>query len=176
MFFKTHNLPKPEYKRVIYLVRDGRDVMVSYFHHLRAIMQEKIDFMAMVRDGQGLFPCKWHEHVQAWDANPYNAEQIVIKYEDLKQDTLTILTQVCDFAQVKRDQTFLQQVINKTEFVKLQAKEREGRMFFANQAWPETQSFFRRGIVGSYKDEMPPDILEVFLKDASPLLTTLGYV
>ena len=32
MIFKTHDLPKPEYKKVIHLVRDGRDVMVSYYH------------------------------------------------------------------------------------------------------------------------------------------------
>ena len=27
MFFKSHELPKPEYKRVIYLLRDGRDAI-----------------------------------------------------------------------------------------------------------------------------------------------------
>jgi hypothetical protein len=176
MFFKTHDLPRPEYKRVIYLVRDGRDVMVSYNHYRIAIMNEKVDFMAMVRDGEGLFPGKWHEHVQAWDANPYQAEKIVIKYEDLKQDPLTVLTQFCDFAQIERDQTFLRQVIDQTEFAKLQAKERDGRIFFANQIWPTNKNFFRRGIVGSYKDEMPQDVLEVFLQDASPMLSQMGYV
>jgi hypothetical protein len=37
-FFKTHDLPRPQSRRVIYLVRDGRDAMVSYFHHLTAIV------------------------------------------------------------------------------------------------------------------------------------------
>lgn len=175
MFFKTHDLPKPEYKRVIYLVRDGRDVMVSYYHYQTAITNEKIDFMAMVRDGEGLFPGKWHEHVQAWDTNPYQAEKMIIKYEDLKQDPFTVLTQFCAFAQIERDQAFLRHVIDQTEFAKLQAKERDGRMFFANEVWPKNQRFFRRGIVGSYKDEMPPDVLEVFLQDANPMLKQMGY-
>lgn len=176
MFFKTHNLPRPEYKRVIYLVRDGRDVMVSYYHYQMAIMNEKIDFMAMVRDGKGLFPGKWHEHIQAWDANPYHAEKMIIKYENLKQDPLTILTQFCAFAQIERDQTFLQHVIDHAQFAKLQAKERDGRMFFANDMWPRNKDFFRRGIVGSYKDEMPLDVLDVFLQHANPMLREMGYV
>src|SRR5215216_162223 len=174
MFFKTHNLPRPEYKRVIYLVRDGRDVMVSYYHYQMAIMNEKIDLMTMVRDGKGLFPGKWHEHVQAWDDNPYHADKILIKYENLKQDPLTVLTQFCDFAQIERDQTFLRHVIDQTAFAKLQAKERDGRMFFANQVRPQNPQFFRRGIVGSYKDEMPPDVLDVFLRDANPMLKGMG--
>ena len=37
MVFKTHHLPRPEYRRVVYLLRDGRDVMVSYWHHLEAL-------------------------------------------------------------------------------------------------------------------------------------------
>jgi Sulfotransferase domain len=51
-FFKTHHLPQSEYRRVLYLVRDGRDVMVSYFHYLAALA-EAPDFLALVKTGQG---------------------------------------------------------------------------------------------------------------------------
>jgi hypothetical protein len=174
MFFKTHFLPRPEYKRVVYLVRDGRDVMVSYYYYLVAIGNTEVDFMAMVRSGD-LFPSRWHEHVQAWQANPYNAEKIIIKYEDLKRDPLTELTRFCEFAGIQREQIFLQRIVDQTAFVKMQAKEKEGRMFRANQAWPQNKSFFRRGVVGSFRDEMPSDVLEVFLQDAGTTLRGLGY-
>jgi hypothetical protein len=150
--------------------------MVSYYHHQMAMLNGKADLMLMVRDGKDLFPGKWHEHVQAWTANPYNAEKIVIKYENLKEDPLTALTRFCDFAQIKRNQAFLQHVIDQTEFAKLQAKEREGRMFFANQSWPQNRKFFRRGVVGSYKDEMSPEELEFFLGEAGSVLKELGYI
>jgi hypothetical protein len=35
--FKSHELPRPEYRRVIYILRDGRDVMISYQHYLSAL-------------------------------------------------------------------------------------------------------------------------------------------
>jgi hypothetical protein len=176
MFFKTHHLPRPEYKRVVYLLRDGRDVMVSYYHYQMRILNEEVDFMAMVRDGKGLFPGKWHEHLKAWNANPYNAEKLVIKYEDLKQSPLAALTRFCEFAQIERNQSFLCRVIEQTDFARLQAKERDGYMSRPNKALPESKKFFRRGIVGSYKDEMPQDVLGVFLQDATPMLKEMGYV
>ena len=175
MFFKTHDLPRPEYKRVIYLVRDGRDVMVSYYHHQMAVRNGEVDFMAMVCEGEGLFPGKWHEHVRAWAANPYDAEKIVIKYEDLQEDPLTHLTRFCDYAHIDRDQAFLQRVIDQTEFTKMQAKEKEGRISSANKTWPPDKHFFRRGVVESYRDEMPSDVLAAFLQDAGTLLGELGY-
>ena len=131
--------------------------------------------MAMVCDGEGLFPGKWHEHVQAWNANPYGAEKIVIKYEDLKKDALTELTRFCVFAHLERDQTFLQRVIDQTEFTKMQAKEKEGRITSANKTWPPDRHFFRRGVVESYRDEMSSDVLDAFLQDAGAMLRELGY-
>src|SRR5262249_35078508 len=30
MFFKSHDLPTPAFRRVVYLIRDGRDAIISY--------------------------------------------------------------------------------------------------------------------------------------------------
>ena len=52
MYFKSHNLPTPRYRRVIYILRDGRDAMVSYYHHLRALAGDKVpddDFLQIVK-------------------------------------------------------------------------------------------------------------------------------
>ena len=57
MFFKTHSLPRPEYKRVVYLLRDGRDAMVSYFHHSSAVGRKPPSLLRMVQDGPELGPC-----------------------------------------------------------------------------------------------------------------------
>ncbi len=51
MFFNSHYLSVPEYKRVIYLVRDGRDVMTSYYHYYSACRGKEIDFARLVCGG-----------------------------------------------------------------------------------------------------------------------------
>ena len=31
-FFKSHDLPNPRYRKVIYIMRDGRQALLSYYH------------------------------------------------------------------------------------------------------------------------------------------------
>ena len=102
MFFKAHALPAPEFKRVIYLLRDGRDAMVSYLHFLEAIERRRIDFLHLVQNGEGVFPCKWHEHIAQWLANPFQASMLIVRYEDLIRDTVQQLERILSFAGIER--------------------------------------------------------------------------
>jgi len=173
-FFKSHELPKPEYKRVVYLVRDGRDVMVSYHHHMETVKQKPIDMLKVVRGKKSMWPFTWQEHVEAWLVNPYQAQLLVIKYEDLQADTLKELQRFCAFVGLERDNAFLKQVAQKASFESLRRKEmREG---IANPNWPKDQLFMRRGEIGSYQDEMPEDALEAFMREAGETMRKLGYL
>ena len=175
MFFKSHFLPQPDYKRVVYLLRDGRDAMVSYFHYLTARKGYEPDFAEMVKTGEGIF-CKWHTHVEAWLSNPFDAEILTIKYEDLKNDPVHELQRFCNFANVDRDISWLERVAENSAFEKIQEKEKTGRYYMEDPKWPKDKLFTRRGIVGSYKDEMPPEVLALFLQDAQDVLLRSGYL
>lgn len=171
-FFKSHHLPQPEYRSVIYLLRDGRDVMVSYFHYLNAINATSISFADIVGD-ESLFPSRWHEHVDAWMANPFGARIMVVRYESLKRDCLNELRRLCRFLEIEREESWLRLVAEETEFRRMQQK--EATQGWANTAWPKDRAFVRRGDIGSYRDEMPPEALHRFLKDAGSTLAKLGY-
>jgi hypothetical protein len=174
MYFKTHHLPRPEYRRVVYLLRDGRDVMVSYFHHFLATQKNPVGFLQFVQGGEALFPCKWPEHVKAWLTNPFGAEFILMRYEHLKKDTARELARFCEFANLKREPALIQQIAEATRFEKM--RDKEARMGLAGfRPWSENKMFRRRGQVGSYKDEMPPEVLETFEAEARETLQQLGY-
>lgn len=172
-FFKTHYKPQPQYRRVIYLIRDGRDAMVSYFHHLAAIGTPP-DCLKLVTTGEGLFPCRWHEHVDAWLDNPHEAEIVTVSYETLKRDPITELRRICDFAGLDRGPASLEFLARNSTFEIMRGKEQ--KFGWANAAWPRNKAFVRRGEVGSFKDEMPPEILEAFLKLSAPTLKRVGYL
>jgi cephalosporin hydroxylase/Flp pilus assembly protein TadD len=173
-FFKSHHLPRPEYRQVIYLLRDGRDAMVSYFHHLSALSATPVDFGRMVKEGKGLFPGRWHEHVDAWLQNPFKARLMVVRYEDLKSDCLKELHRLCEFLEMEREESWLKLLAGGAEFSRMQAK--EATQGWANTAWPKEKQFLRRGVVGSYRDEMPPEILACFMEDAGATLARQGYL
>ena len=170
-FFKSHELPQEKYRRVVYLLRDGRDAMVSYYHYL-TVLNGRIDFLRLVK-GKGLTPCFWHEHVQQWAANPFAAEMMVIKYEDLQSSLVRELRRFCDFAGLSRSDAHLEYIAAKASFSKARAKELQ--MGWDNKLWPREKAFIRRGVVGSYRDEMPPQVLAAFVEKAGPTLARFGY-
>jgi hypothetical protein len=173
-FFKTHELPQPRHRKVVYLVRDGRDVMVSYFHHL-TVLGKSVDFSKLIATGEGLFPCRWHEHIEAWAANPYGAEMITISYETLKSDAVTALERICEFAGVERERTYLELAVRNSSFEILRAKEKK-LGWREDSVWPRDKFFVRRGEVGSFKDEMPEGLLRAFMDQSEPALKRFGYL
>ncbi len=175
MFFKSHFLPLPEYRRVVYLLRDGRDALVSYRHYLEATQKKKIGFSELTAQ-KLLFPCPWREHVEAWERNPYDAQLIVIKYEDLLRQPVEQLERFCRFSNLTREREYLKAMAEAAQFRNLRSK--EGNLGFGR---PDLELaagsfFFRRGVAGSHTDEMPPDVLTAFLEDAGETLRRHGYL
>jgi hypothetical protein len=134
---------------------------------------EGLDFLEMVREGKDLFPCKWHEHVQKWLTNPYDAEIIRVKYEDLQNDPLNEMRKLCQFAGLKRDDEFLKTAIKNASFASMRRREIQLGWL---APWPKEKYFIRRGKVGSYQDEMPEPVLEYFLSEAGGALRDCGYL
>ncbi|MBI3866592.1 MAG: sulfotransferase domain-containing protein [Planctomycetia bacterium] len=174
-FFKSHELPRPEYRRAVVLLRDGRDAMVSYQHFLQALSAEPVSLKEMLETGRGLYPCRWHEHVEAWLKNPYSTDCLTVKYEDLKANTVRELQRVCEFSGISRPIEYIQAVAAQSSFE--QMKEREKRLGWEDPAaWPKDKPFIRRGTVGSYRDEFPQDCLDIFMAQSTETLRKCGYL
>lgn len=175
MFFKSHDLPRAEFRRVVYLLRDGRDAMVSYRHYREAIEGVDLDFLKFVSPESQLYPCRWAEHVDAWMQDPYRAQMLVIKYEDLLREPERELSRFCQFVGISRGTNHLTTIAKAASFRTL--RDKEARMGFGrpDHNFPPDTFFFRRGVAGSYKDEMPLEVLERFLEHAGDTLRRCGY-
>ncbi len=92
--------------RVIYLVRDLRDTLVSHFRTYRDTKDPEVKFSAFLR-GVGIDrpgQKKGHtlntliDYLNSWDAGSESLDSVLlIKYEDLKQNTLPLLQLMYEF-------------------------------------------------------------------------------
>lgn len=176
-FFKTHHLPQANYKKVIHLVRDGRDSMVSYFKMEKSkLKSDLLTIESMVVDGEKLFPSKWYYHTKKWIENPFNSEILVVKYEDLKENTFNELKKICVFSNLNIEDDLLEKIIKQNEIGAMRSRFSkygvENEKMFKNN---DISVFFRKGNIGDYKNEMSEDLIEFFNKEAYNELQYFDY-
>lgn len=171
-FFKTHELPKSHMKRVIHLVRDGRDVMASYYAMNKAV-GINCTLEEMIIHGQHLYISTWAQHTREWIRNPYSAEILVVKYEDLLKDTFNQLQRILEFTDINRPDDLINRTICGNNFSEMKRKEKE---FGWKEEWRPRGEFIRLGKIGSYKEEIPLDLIRHFEKNCHTELKYFSYI
>tara|TARA_R110002124_G_scaffold34400_5_gene113010 strand:- start:906 stop:1733 length:828 start_codon:yes stop_codon:yes gene_type:complete len=164
-FFKSHDLPKPEYKKVIYIMRDGREALLSYYHMMKN-MGTPVSLKDLYSGKIKLYNVTWGEHIAQWESNPYQADILWIKYEDLKANKINILQRICTFLNIDRSTNELEKVI---EFTSLKhMKEMEKRIDWAKMKKNKFlmgKNFVRQGGLDSYKKEVRNTLIKIFEKN-----------
>lgn len=93
---KSHHVFTPEYKNVIYLVRDPRSVMLSYHRHLTGLGQFDSDLHALVRDpAHGIQA--WREHVRGWFEGVSPGTRFrILRFEDFRSHAERTTSQLAE--------------------------------------------------------------------------------
>ena len=174
---KTHLLPHQLPKAysdapAVYLVRDGRDSVVSLARHRSDIVEPGSDFTnnllecILAKDGSHFGG--WSQNVHHWTKKA----DIIIKFEDLIKDPIAEtekLRALMELPPPKKDRlpTF--------ERLKKGNPKYGGRR--SGKVDPNfSQNFFRKGKVGSHKDEMPSAVQDFFLKQHGLVMHQMGYI
>jgi len=104
---KSHEYFDPRYKKIIYLVRDPRDVAVSLYHY--SLKRQNIpdgypldEFVPRFISGEFFVGCgNWEEHVLSWLAPRRRSNSfLLIRYEDLLANPLEALAKVASGLQL----------------------------------------------------------------------------
>lgn len=175
MIFKTHFLPRREYKRVIYVVRDGRDVAVSYSHYLSALKPGVFRIEDVIAGHRSIFPCSWHHHVECWLANPYDSEMLIVKYEELLENPALHIMRIAKFLNIEIENSRLDELVQRTSFSAMQKKEAESG-WDGGRDWPKEKRFVRSGRARGYLQEMTEDQRKYAESMFGGTLVRLGYI
>nr|WP_285853728.1 sulfotransferase domain-containing protein [Oceanobacillus luteolus] len=177
----SHHGYDPTYPKVIYLVRDPRDIVISYYHHFQKYFGDTRsfnDFFDAFMEGS-IGPGFWDKNIESWLDNQKNVNNgfLLIKYEDLLENTFKEAQRIIKFLNLNRTNKEINEAVkwasfdNMKELEKKQHEHLNGRSPLVNPNIP----FVREGRSNSWKSVLSQtqqiQINEKFYKT----LKRLGY-
>lgn len=166
-----HQLPKSENKRrIVYLIRDGRDAVVSMAHHRSDVVAPGSSFENNLHEtilaAGGSHFGGWSAHVEAW----LSLADVVIRFEDLVADPL---------AQCERLRALMELPAPRRDRLPGFETLRNGNAEYGSGRHLGMQGlsakWFRRGKVNGWKDEMPETMHDLFWHLHGEVMEIVGY-
>ncbi|MGB9187927.1 MAG: sulfotransferase domain-containing protein [Methylovirgula sp.] len=151
-FVKTHD-PPADNAKAIYIVRDGRSAVVSYFHYIKAFNPGAATTIRDVIVGECMFGA-WSDHFEAWHSRK-RPHTLLLRYDDLARNPANGLDLISAFVE--------RPIINPRppSFEELKTV---------------NSKFFRSGGDVTNIGELTGETLDVFWSLHGRLMVELGYV
>ena len=169
---KTHDLYTPKFKKVIYIVRDGRDVMVSYYQYLTDRRHYQGTFLDFLSERYH-WPSSWRAHVESWLSDEIQVKVLLVCYEQLHEHTAPEVKRMARFIDLPCDSNRIEWAIANSSFEHMHQTEKKQGV--GAKALRERR-FVRRGVVGDWQHNFHGTHKKVFKNSANPILLQLGYV
>lgn len=181
---KSHSQYTSIYPKVIYIVRDPRDVIVSHYNWAKKNPNKKRDNSKLTFEQYAEIFFKgdfsfggWNEHVLGWRNNSHKIKNgfLFIKYEDLRNDTFNTLKKTLEFLNITAEENKVISAIKKTSFDQMKKLEKKQQAELKEIASPTGNIDF----VGSGKSEwqfyLRGDIKERFKSYLGSTMKSLEY-
>jgi sulfotransferase family protein len=181
-YIKSHQYFDPRYLKIVYIVRDPRDVALSqyHFHQKRRLLQDGApveQFVARFVAGSTSPYASWAENVAGWLSTRYGRPGfLLLRYEDMMADTTHELAKLALFLGIAADLPRLQQVVASSSADRMRKLE-------AHQAglWSSTKDtrqdvpFVREAKAGGWKLGLPQSSVAEIEGAWGHLMQFLGY-
>ena len=183
-FIKTHEYFDHRYPRTIYIVRDPRDVALSYYDFQRKYRQiedgyplERYvdDFVSgrLVSAPWGT----WAENVGSWiHTRSGHPGFLVLRYEDMLADTLGQLSRVADFLRLPPDAQRLQRAVELSSADRMRKLEQQQQdQWIATRNRRKDIPFVRSASSGGWRESLPAACVAQIESAWGKLMTDVGY-
>ncbi|MCB8881979.1 sulfotransferase domain-containing protein [Acidisoma cellulosilytica] len=190
VFVKTHNaqlvvegvqlITKAVTGGAIYILRDPRDIVISYSRHLGLSLDRTIDFMNDPEAATGgkdstvyVRLATWSGHVHFWTRQPHPT-LLVLRYEDLLADPGTAFGSLIRFLGQTPTPERLARAVAHSDFAELRRQEQENG--FVEQPAQSQDAFFRQGRSGAWRSILTPEQSARIERDHGTVMQRFGYL
>jgi Sulfotransferase domain len=186
---KSHECFQPHYPHVVYVVRDPRDVAISFYHHnvkARNIPDDypMTDFVPRFVAGE--FDRRfgaWRDNVLSWmSLRGENPNFLMMSYEDMKRDTPGSLLRViaflerCSFRKIDSRPEALQTAIELSSPERMRELEKqEAASWVLTKRTRSDKPFVRTAQAGGWRSQLAPESVEAIESAWGDLMQNLGY-
>jgi sulfotransferase family protein len=186
---KSHECFQPYYPHVIYVVRDPRDVAISFYHHnvkARNIADDYPMTSFVPRFIAGEFDRKfgsWRDNVLSWiSLRGENPNFMMLRYEEMKHDTAGALLRLvaflehCSFRNIDSSPKALERAIELSSPERMRALEKEeAASWVLTKSTRNDKPFVRTAKAGGWKSQLAPESVEAIESAWGDLMQSLGY-
>jgi hypothetical protein len=179
---KSHECFDPRYPRVIYIVRDPRDVVLSQYHYHRKIRKIEDDspiekFVARFVAGETCPHGSWGQNIATWLCTSEGGPRfLLLRYEDMVADTPRELAKVVSFLQLSAGPAEIAQAVERSSADNMRklekAQKRENGLMKGSR---KDLSFVRAAGSGGWRNELPAPMVAKIETAWGPLMRHLGY-
>jgi hypothetical protein len=189
-FVKTHNallvvegvqtITREVTAGCLYILRDPRDVAVSFSRHLGLSLDQTIAFMANPEAATGgtdhtvyVRLATWSAHVHFWTRRPHPGLH-VMRYEDMLADPLGAFGHLVRFLGEAPEPGRLARAVDFSDFAVLRAQ--EAAHGFVEQPAQSAEPFFRVGQAGQWRAVLSPAQVARIERDHGAVMQRFGYL
>jgi hypothetical protein len=182
-YIKSHDPYRPNYRRVVFIVRDPRDVAVSYYHFVRKAKMLPADatmdeFMQRFLEGRIDPYGSWGENVGSWlGARKGSADFMIVRYEDLLANAEAELARIAEMLGLPSDEELLRRAVENSRADRMRELEQSqrGQHKLLRQSRPDIP-FVRAAKSEQWRTDLPPEAVSKIEEAWGPIMRELGYL
>ena len=168
-------------KGAVYIVRDPRDVAVSFAKHMGVDINKAIDLMGNAqmcihRNGSPLYHyiSTWSNHVRSWLSQDNPIPISCIRYEDMLTSPQETFQKIVDGLGLTKhvDQEALEFGLEQSRFDKLKNQEQQSGF---RETGTKQKTFFNAGQAGGWRDKLTTDQVRRIEREHRDVMEELGY-